>query len=278
MMLSLRGFVLAFALATTACASAPASAPVAQQAAHERILPLEGVRNFRDIGGYETGDGRHVKWGHIYRSAELSHLSAADIAAIDALNIHAVFDLRSTQERASEPTAWTSANAPQITAIDYDLDRRAFAALARPDLNADIARDAFAALYPDMLLQQRPQQRALFEHLLADDGATLYHCTAGKDRTGLATALILSSLGVPRETILADYMISDRYAEAAANSIGVRGLAPDVARVFGGVDARYLETTFAYIDAHYGSVDAYLDRELGVDAQEVQRLRALYTE
>ena len=124
--------------------------------------------------------------------------------------------------------------------------------------------------------------------LLKGDGGVVYHCSAGKDRTGVATALVLSALGVPRETILADYELSNRYFNGLASAAGAESrkddpqmaafakLPPEVLKVFMGVDARYLQAVFDEIDAKYGSVDAYLDKELGVDAADIARLKALY--
>ena len=254
-----------------------------------RLVPLAGVQNFRDIGGYRTLDGRHVAWGRIYRSAQLSHLTPADLTVVARLNIHTVYDLRSVSERRAEPTAWIGSSAPTILMRDYDLDLSAMAGLYQGTPTVDGARAVFVNLYATFLDTQRPQQAALFEVLLRNDGASLYHCTAGKDRTGLATAMILSALGVPRETILYDYELSNRYVSGvnpagaadpsqARRQAGSGRLPPDVAAVFMRVDAAYLRAVFAQIDRDYGSIETYLDQRLGVDADDIRRLKALYTE
>ena len=254
-----------------------------------RLVPLAGVQNFRDIGGYRTLDGRHVVWGRIYRSAELSRLTPADLTAVTRLNIHTIYDLRSVSERRAEPTAWTGSGAPAILTRDYDLDLSAMAGLYQGTPTVDRARAAFVNLYSTFLDTQRSQEAALFEALLRNEGATLYHCTAGKDRTGLATAMILSALGVARETILYDYELSNRYFSAVIPASGSGAnqakpqvesgrLPPDVAAVFMRVDADYLIAVFEQIDRDYGSIETYLDQRLGVDADDIRRLRALYTE
>lgn len=274
--------------APAAMARQAAPAVVAQplaQASHERLLPLRTVQNARDIGGYRTVDGRTVKWDVIFRTAELSHLNPADIEVLRSKGVRSIHDLRSIGERKAQPTAWTGQGAPTITAFDYTMDNSGFAALLQGDVTADKARDVFAASYPQMLKMQRQQHRALFADLLKGEGAVIYHCSAGKDRTGMATALILSALGVPRETILADYELSNRYYRPDASSVdrsnpqmaAFARLPADVRAIFMGVDARYLQAVFAVIDRDYGSVEAYLDRELGVDAAGVARLKALYT-
>lgn len=262
--------------------AAPAAAT---QAAHERLLPLQNVQNARDIGGYRTVDGRTVKWDVIFRTAELSHLSAADIDLLRGKGVRSIHDLRSIDERKAQPTAWTGEGAPTITAFDYTMDNSAFGALLQGGVTVDKAREIFAASYPQMLKMQREQHKALFADLLKGEGAVVYHCSAGKDRTGMATALILSALGVPRETILADYELSNRYyrpdlSRADKDNPQMAAFArlpADVRAVFMGVDARYLQAVFATIDRDYGSVENYLQRELGVDAAGVARLKALYT-
>jgi len=252
-----------------------------------RLVPLEGVQNFRDIGGYRTSDGRRVKWGLIYRSAELSRLTPQDLVEITGLNIQSVHDLRSLEERRSEPTTWTGTQTPRFIAHDYTMDMAALADLFRDVTTPELARDAFTGLYPHLLDIQQPQEAALFEDLLKAEGATLYHCTAGKDRTGLATALILSALGVPRDVILYDYELSNRFYDAGlarqgnedgADRSALAQLPADVISVFMSVDARYLRAVFDRIESEYGTVEAYLDQKLGVDAAAIARLRNLYTE
>lgn len=278
--------------AAIACAGvAPAMAaqgPIVQDSAllAPRLVPVSGAQNFRDIGGYRTRDGRRVKWGLIYRSAELSHLTPADLNTIGALGIHTIHDLRAVSERTKEPTAWTGPEAPRVVVQDYELDLSTMAGFFGGPITADRAREAFLALYPALLESQMPQERALFTGLLEADGGTLYHCTAGKDRTGLATAMILSALGVPRDTILYDYELSNRYfaqpidsgGGADGSGVGPAGLPPEVGAVFMQVDRRYLATVLDQIDLRYGSIEVYLDQELGVDAVSLERLRTLYTE
>ena len=154
-------------------APAPVSAQVQPQA-HPRLLPLEGVQNARDIGGYRTADGRTVKWDVIYRTAELSHLTAHDKALLEARGLRSIHDLRTTEERQAQPTVWTDANAPTITAFAYSLDTSGFAALFQGGMpTADRRRVVFAASYPELLKSRRPQQKALLEGLLRGEGVVL---------------------------------------------------------------------------------------------------------
>jgi protein-tyrosine phosphatase len=278
MRVRVHAFISAIAVALTACAAAPvkSTAPVPDSAINApRLITLEGAQNLRDIGGYRTVDGRRVKWGMIYRSADLSKLTASDLAALNDLNVHTVFDLRSTSERHSAPDAFTGHSA--TVSLDYSIDTHNVVAALSSAPTAESVRKAMATMYPVLLNTLQPEFRQLFTELLEGPAATLYHCTAGKDRTGLATALILSALGVPRETIYADYLMSNRFYHPA-NAPAMGGLSPELAATLKAVDESYLRAAFDAIDAQYGSVDGYLDRALGVDAAKIARLRTIYTE
>jgi protein-tyrosine phosphatase len=274
-----RTLIAVSALALGACAAAPkpTTAPVPDSALRApRLIALEGAQNFRDIGGYRTADGRRVKWGMIYRSADLSKLTASDIANLNGLGVDKVFDLRSTGERRSAPDVFVGRGA--TVSLDYDVHSQAISAALRSAPTPESLRKAMAAAYPELLTSIQPELRQLFDQLLEGKGSTIYHCTAGKDRTGVATALILSALGVPREMIYADYLMSNRFYHPAASATPMGGLPPELSAVLIGVDESYLRTVFDSIDAQYGSVDGYLDRALGIGAAKITRLRALYTE
>lgn len=254
----------------------------------ERVLPVAGVQNFRDVGGYRTVDGRRVRWGLVYRSAGLSEVAPDQAGPLEGLGIRTIHDLRSTDERRSQPTRWPTAKPPTIKARDYDMDMSGFARAFADGIDAAEARQTFRAFYPGVLDSHRDQFRELFQTLLAAEGPVLYHCSAGKDRTGVATGLVLTALGVPRETVLADYALSNRYyrmdlshASDRAPSAEMRmfaSLPPEVVEVFQGVEPEYLEAVFAEIDRRHGGFDAYLQQELGVGPAEIARLKQVYLE
>jgi protein-tyrosine phosphatase len=266
-------------IALGACAAKPVrpTTPVPDSAVHApRVIPLQGAQNFRDIGGYRTADGRRVKWGLIYRSADLSKLTEADLAILNSLGVQTVFDLRSTSERRSAPDVFAGRSI--TVTLDYEINTQAISSALRSRPTAESLRSALSTTYPVLLTSLQPEYRQLFNELLGGKDATIYHCTAGKDRTGMATALILSALGVPRETIFADYLMSNRFYHPAANATPMGGLPPELSAVLMSVDESYLQAFFDSIDAQYGSVDNYLDKALGVDAAKIARLRAVYTE
>ncbi|MEH3158345.1 MAG: tyrosine-protein phosphatase [Sphingomonas taxi] len=258
-------------------ASVPVAAPVA--AAHQRVLPLQGGRNFRDLGGYRTADGRMVKWGLLYRSGQMHGLTAADYAFLRRLDIQVVCDFRDSRERAGEPTLWPAGQAPRTLSEEYALDT---AGMMLPGDPASWTHDQvvarMAAGYPKLLDQFRAQYRRMFAELLAGHAPLAFHCTAGKDRTGIAAALLLSALGVPRATIVDDYLLSNRYkADLAASPTSIWAkVSPQAMQAFAGVDRSYIDAVSARIDRHPGGMAGYLKDEMGLDAAAIARLRHLY--
>jgi protein-tyrosine phosphatase len=261
-------------------ASPPAivATPVAA-AAHTRVLPLQGGRNFRDLGGYRTADGRMVKWGLLYRSGQMHDLTAADYAYLQQREIRTVCDFRDTRERAGEPSNWPAGHAPRILSDDYALDMSGMKLPGDPSTwTHEQVVAGMTTTYPMLLDQFRQQYRRMFAELLAGNAPLAFHCTAGKDRTGVAAALLLSALGVPRATVIEDYLLSNRYmAPPPAHPTGFWAmLSPEAARTFAGVDRRYIDAVFARIDRYPGGMAGYLHREMGVGRPQIATLRALY--
>lgn len=255
---------------------------------HERLLPLQGGRNFRDLGGYRTVDGRHVKWGLLFRSGSMHGLTDADYAALEKRGIRVVCDFRDTRERAAEPVSWPAPDAPRVLSDEYRLDMAGF--LPGGDMNTwtpETARAAMIASYPRMLVQFHGQYRRMFDELLAGHAPLAFNCSAGKDRTGIAAALLLTALGVPRETAIQDYLLTNRYldgrkmlgkdAEAtAANPLA--HLPPAVGQVLLAADRRYIDAAFKVLDTHPGGATAWLRDEMGLPRADLVRLRAAYLE
>lgn len=250
----------------------------------ERELPLERGSNFRDVGGYRGADGRTVKWGRIFRSGAMPLLTDSDYALLGGLKIGSIVELRSVDERMIAPTQLDDRTGALFLSNDYSLKA----------MMANMMADR-EYLYHDVGKALAPQYRTIFRRLLADDGAVLYNCSAGQDRTGVATALVLSALGVDRQTIMQDYHLSTAlrrpqhempplnpadwpgnpivpYYVAAMNAPG----GPKAEPLYTPSGASHLARFFEVIERDYGSVEAYLDRELGVSAEDVARLRAIF--
>lgn len=254
---------------------------------HDRLAPLKGVVNFRDFGGYPTRDGGEIMRGQLYRSAHFAQATAEDVALLNALDIAFVVDLRRPEERAVDPNIWpgstgrTIANDDGITRPPAHVGVYEIAAHT-PEMVAGFMRENYSG-YPYEGRYARLFQS--FLHGLLNDGAGVVHCAAGKDRTGVACALVLSALGVDRETIFQDYELTNqavdlkermawlrtRLADAPGGPPSDAALLPMV-----GVQRDYLEASFAAIEARDGGVLTYLAENLAFGAAEVAALRKRY--
>ena len=284
----LTGAGLLGALALLVQPAAPsAAAPVraaAAQPAHERLLPLQGGRNFRDLGGYRAADGRTVKWRILFRSGEMHELTAQDYAYLNRLGIRTVCDFRDRHERASQPTLWPAGDAPTTFAEDYESAQVGLMP-SMDKLTPQKARAMMLAHYPQMLTTFAPQYRRMFQELLAGHAPLAFHCSGGKDRTGVASALLLTALGVPRATVIADYELTNRYLpandpqvmKAPTAQVFARLPAP-VRRELSRADAAYIKAMFARLDAHKDGARGYLRDEMGLSDADIARLRDLYLE
>ncbi|MBS0578268.1 MAG: tyrosine-protein phosphatase [Proteobacteria bacterium] len=250
-------------------------------ASRPRLIELEGSRNFRDLGGYVSACGRRVRYGQLFRSGTLAHLTADGQRSLAELGVRTICDLRTTGERLSEPTA-TMPRTVRTVAWDYELDRGAvIGAIIQADPQPAGVRAAIMEFY-----RTAPEDFAgRFAHifrLLLDDGAPLaLHCTAGKDRTGVAAALLLSALGVDRPQVIHDYALSSEtdfsriVGEGASWQFLQRLPAPVRAPLFAAEPA-YIEASFAAIEHQHGSLERYLRERLNVDDDALAQLRHQY--
>jgi protein-tyrosine phosphatase len=239
-----------------------------------RHLNLAGASNFRDLGGYPTKDGRTVRWRQIFRSNHLGHLTDEDAAVVRSLRVKSAFDFRGTAERAE-----ALCGMPEITVHSLPVEPtvvaalRAIAATGTP-LATSHAIDVMRDSYRNYVQENTPRFRKLFAHLLEDSAPLVIHCTAGKDRTGFACALILHTLGVSDEVISEDYLLTNRFYRRDPNSSS--DLPDDVRQVLGSVQASFLGAAFEVIDSDYGDLETYLQTGLGVGAAERAALTARY--
>lgn len=249
---------------------------------NERIIVIEGGRNFRDAGGYLTIDGRTVRWRTLYRSGSLGGLTPEGRIHLQKLDIRAIIDLRMTTERNQDQNNWLSVSGLGYWTRDYHLggDEASLAQIFSDpaNLNADKVRTMMINGYRTMTKELAPQYRELFARLAgAGKGAVVVNCTAGKDRTGIGTALVLTALGVPYETVREDYLLSN--AKLDANSLKVAisphlaALPHDVVMPLLSVEGAYLDAAFDQMKQDHGSVEAYLERELGVGPDQIALLK-----
>jgi protein-tyrosine phosphatase len=249
----------------------------------ERVLPLQGGRNFRDLGGYPTSDGRRVKWGKVYRSGSMAGLTEADYAYLSDLGVKVVCDLRTTEERRHEPNKWVAAQNIAYWTRDYSMSSGELGKLfSGGRMTPAQMKAAMTETYRTLPFEQAPAYREMFKRLAAGEVPLAFNCSAGKDRAGTGAALILTALGVPRETVVADYALSDkvvdfrkafaRDAEGAEPSPFAK-LPPEVVAPLLASDPDYIRAMFAAIERRHGSVDHYLQKELGVTTAELEAIR-----
>lgn len=252
-----------------------------------RRIPSDGPGNLRDLGGYKASDGRSVRWGVLYRSDHLGRLSARDLRLLRRLELAVLVDFRSSAEKTEAPNRLPAGHGIRVVELplfDDDATSAMGATLRARIARGDLTGIDAAALLIDanrrLVTEFTPVYRQFVAELLAAGGAPLlFHCTAGKDRTGFAAAIVLRLLGVPEAVIVADYLRSQTYSLAARRRdlLLIRLLkGPAITalvRALLGVEAAYLQAAFEAIDETYGSFDAYVRDGLGLDAAAVGRLR-----
>jgi protein-tyrosine phosphatase len=224
-----------------------------------QLLPFEGVHNLRDLGGYPARGGRQLRWGQLYRAGDLHCLSPRDKAALEKRNIKTIVDFRGAEEKKQAPDG-RLATLVQTFALPIE----AGSILDLCATETKVSGEALMTeLYGRLVEIARPQYRQFFR-ILSDPGhiPLLFHCSAGKDRTGLAAAFILSALGVDRERIYQDYLLSAAYLkEMIRQWLAAK---PHLEAVLS-VRRGYLEAAFAKIDAAFGGINRYVQEELGAN-------------
>ncbi|MFI6043639.1 tyrosine-protein phosphatase [Nocardia sp. NPDC051321] len=244
------GLAVAFGPVTGAALAEP---PVASAVAFDRSLNLQGVQNARDIGGYRTATGKTVRTGLVYRTGQLNNATPADLTELSSRQVRVVDDLRTVYERAIGPDkvpAGATANwddvigqaPPEVMASTLtggDSLYRAF-------ITAPGANEAFASVLRD---------------IIDTDGSVLFHCTAGKDRTGWTAAVLLTVLGVDRDTVNQDYLLSNQYRNANPND------------PINGVQQPWLDAAFDQANQTYGSFDNYVRAGLKLSDADIAALK-----
>ncbi|WP_311223712.1 MULTISPECIES: tyrosine-protein phosphatase [unclassified Acidovorax] len=239
-----------------------------------RSLPLSGATNFRDLGGYATQDGRSVRWRRLFRSDHLASLTPQDAQVLAGLHLARVIDFRGAAERASLAYAMPDVAYHALSIEPTVVQRAKDMAIAGHELTPAIAVDLMQDTYRAFVSDNAPQFAALFEHLLESDAPLVFHCTAGKDRTGFAAALILLALGVPRHVVMDDYLLTNGLYQRPAHFASA---APEaVLNVLWRVQEDFLHAALEAVERDHGGLDRYLAQGLGVGPAQRERLAALY--
>jgi protein-tyrosine phosphatase len=270
-------------------AIAPAAAIAQDAHAPGTSLGIASVPNLRDAGGYTTSDGSVVRLGLVYRSNQLNAISAADMKKIAALGLKNDFDLRTAEERDAKPdelpagvkNVWLNvlADAKGVSAAEVEKllsdPKAANAALGDGKTSAQ-----FVKLYRQFITL--PSANTAFRRLFVDLGdvhqlPALYHCTTGKDRTGWASAALLTLLGVPKDKVYEDYLRSNEYILPAyknfIDQFVAAGGQPSIPQDALGVKKEYLDASFDQVRIQYGSIENYFAKGLGIDRAGQQKLR-----
>lgn len=251
----------------------------------ERSLPLEGIPNARDIGGYPAQDGQHVRWGQVYRTGSLAGATDADLDYLQQLGVKLVCDLRSEDELAEDADRLPQNPAPDYRHLPIAAGEQTRERLRALLFNPRHLQTLMEQAYTHYMIDQNGPVYGAMLRALADPAhlPAIIHCTAGKDRTGITIALLLAVLGVPDDLIVADYSLSNRYYSTFRTFIASKFRQPQKFLLGLNVDdfqpllvahPQTLRLALDYIRECYGSVEGYLEQQAGVDADVIARLKA----
>jgi len=247
----------------------------------QRRIHFEGAANFRDLGGYPASDGGlRTRWGMVYRADNLAGLTDADLGRLEALGLHTLIDFRLPAEREMSPDRLPQGSSIRKVELGFlpagTLEMLALVkkgAIAVPELERRVI-----AQYRLFCVDHVEEYRRTFAIALDPSSyPLLLHCTSGKDRTGFGAALLLLALGAPRETVLEDYDLTNRYRRAVPQLLGPE-TPEEIVTLLLSAQPKYLEAALEEIDSVYGSFDDYITTALGVDAAARQRLVEMLTE
>lgn len=253
----------------------------------ERQLALEGAPNFRDLGGYETSDGRRLKWGKLYRSSKLSALTDTDVNYVNRLGVSLVFDLRQLVEQELEPSRLGDENPSKVASLPVapgsssNFIENLYKGIIAVDDSAAIMRN----MNRDFVASQTPQYAEMFRLLLSEDQQILIHCASGKDRTGFGAALILDVLGVDKQSIIDDYLLTNDYLPLDQEIERLSGelsdhtgaaVSEEILRPLLEVRPEYIAACFEEIKKRYESKEHFFETALDLDPEKIALLRERY--
>jgi protein-tyrosine phosphatase len=237
---------------------------------------LQGASNFRDVGGYLNTQGRRVRRGQVFRSDHLAGLTGEDVARLQALGIGHSLDFRGAQECAATPYAIAGVERVALT-IEPTVIARMQALVAQGVVpTTEETVELMRETYRDFVNHNAATFGRFLKHLLEKPTPQVFHCTAGKDRTGFAAALLLSALEVDRATIERDYLLTNQLYKRDARLEGQGH--PHVMKVLWQVQPAFLQAAFEVVDAQHGGMRDYLHGAIGLNPQEVAELQRMMLE
>jgi protein-tyrosine phosphatase len=240
-----------------------------------RLIRLQGASNFRDLGGYASELGGEVRWGMLYRAGRLDRLTPSDLGEFAALGIRTVFDLRREDERAQWPDPMPNVHLCLMSKVQAKSPLPHAELLIEHDHGVQFMRE----LYSGLLAHAAVEMGTLFTTLAASDALpAVFHCAVGKDRTGLVAALLLTWLGVDRETVLDDFELSDEHVGQAQRDelvrrMADRGIGPEAAAGILGASRESMADALDELDTRYGGIESYLRDYCAVEPEALLSLR-----
>ncbi len=247
----------------------------------ERHIDVKGGYNIRDIGGYKTSDGGTIKWRKLYRAGLLSRIDMSEPEKMKALQLRSMCDFRTLAEQEASPDRWYQLEKMRRYSFPIGEGRvDKLEQMKTSDLMPGEGHHLYRA-NRSYVTKEAQQYRDFFKMVLDEDNyPILYHCTAGKDRTGFATFLLLTALGVDRETIIEDYLLTNVYlkdfVETVVGSIAENlGIEEQLVRTIFLAKREYLSGALKPIEERYGTVELYLEKELYVGPSEISKLKEL---
>lgn len=243
-----------------------------------RHIALPGTTNFRDLGGYVGHQGRSVRWRTLFRSDHLASLTPESLATLQALGVQRSADFRGVQERTVDAYTWEGVHTHALTVEPTVVQKALAMVLAGGSLSVPDTVVMMQETYRSFVRENAGQFAQLFRLLLEEETPTVFHCTAGKDRTGWAAALILEALGVARADIEHDYLLTNDYYQrpAAMASRAALAVPANVLHVLWRVQPAFLHSAYELVEREYGGMPRYLREVMQLDDAAQQALRARY--
>ena len=255
------------------------------QSEEYRLLPMDGAFNTRELGGYKTTDGKSVKWGMLFRSDKLSDLSENDELYLQSLGIKRIVDFRSEAEKTEDPNIIPEGINYIETPINVDGAMRSkIEAVLKGETKKEI-KSFLVDANKEFVTNYTSVYEDFLRGLIDEDGPTLFHCTAGKDRAGFAAAITLIALGVSKEDVIEDYMKTNIFTkdkiDEMIDKIKLMSLYQadaEILRPLIGVERIYIETAFKTAEEKYGSLENFIREGLNISDEEIQILRNKFVE
>lgn len=259
-------------------------------------IPLQGINNTRDLGGFETVDGRVIKKHRLIRSGELAKLTSSDIEVLkNEYNLKKIVDLRTDMEMEHKPD-------PEIEGVEFEhipfVDTQTVgitreknivvSAIKKIKSMEESAADYMESMYRSLITSEHciKNIKRFFEVLLEnEEGSVVFHCSAGKDRVGAACMILMSILGVPQETILKDYLATQKFGqkynqkyESFAKFVSKNAKVSEYASIFLSTNKNFILAMYDEIEKRYGTVENYAEQCLDLDEAKREKLRNMYLE